>query len=87
MSERVDDVTCREIVEAITDYLEGAMNPDDRERFERHLGACAGCTRALEQFRATIEVTGRLTEDRVDATQRAASLQLFTRWRSDDSGG
>jgi hypothetical protein len=63
------------------------MSPEDHERFERHLDECVGCTRALEQFRATIEVTGRLTEDRVDAAQRANLLRVFTRWRSGGPGG
>jgi anti-sigma factor RsiW len=83
MSEVTDDLSCREIVEVVTDYLEGAMSSGDRLRFERHLDGCAGCTRALEQFRATIRVTGRLTEDRVDDAQRAAMREVFARWRSE----
>lgn len=75
-----DDLTCREVVEVITDYLEGAMGDHDRARFERHLEECTGCTAVLSQFRATIEATGMLTESAVTADQREAMREVFRRW-------
>jgi anti-sigma factor RsiW len=81
MSEPADDFSCRELVEVVTEYLDDAMSPADRARFERHLQECAGCTTIVEQFRATIEVTGRLTEDHVSDEQREAMRDVFRRWR------
>lgn len=81
-----DDLTCREVVEVITDYLEGAMVNPDRARFERHLEECTGCTAVLAQFRATIEATGLLTESEVSADQREAMREVFRRWRAEDPG-
>ncbi|HEY5904753.1 MAG TPA: zf-HC2 domain-containing protein [Actinomycetota bacterium] len=78
-----DDLTCRELVEVITDFVEGAMSDADRARFERHLGECAGCTAVMSQFRTTIEVTGRLTEGQVSEAQRDAMREVFRRWRDD----
>jgi anti-sigma factor RsiW len=56
-----DDYRCQEFVEAVTDYLEGAMPAADRARFDRHLARCDGCDTYLEQIRRTVELTGRLT--------------------------
>jgi anti-sigma factor RsiW len=82
MTETADDLTCRELVEVLTDYLEGSMSVADRARFERHVGDCTGCTNVLEQFRVTIELTGRLTEEQVSEEQRQAMREVFRRWRS-----
>ncbi len=82
MSDPVDDdLTCRELVEVITDYFEGVMSDADHARLERHLSDCAGCQAVVSQFRTTIEVTGRLTEDQVSDEQRAAMRDVFRRWR------
>ena len=53
-------MTCRELVALVTDYLEGALDPDDRARLERHLDACTGCHAYLGQMRATIWALGHL---------------------------
>lgn len=81
-----DDLACRELVEVITEYFDGAMSDVDRARFERHLAGCSGCQAVLSQFRTTIEVTGRLTEDQVSEEQRAAMRDVFRRWREAPSG-
>lgn len=80
-----DDLPCRELVEVITDYLEGAMSDVDRARLERHLAGCSGCQAVLSQFRTTIEITGRLTEEQVSAEQRSAMRDVFRRWREGES--
>ena len=46
-----DPLTCRELVELITDYLEGAMPPDERARFEAHVAECDGCEAYVRQMR------------------------------------
>lgn len=77
------DFTCRELVELLTDYIDGALEPSEQARLDTHLRDCDGCANALEQFRATIEVTGRLTEAQVAAPGREAVRQAFRRWRAD----
>jgi anti-sigma factor RsiW len=78
MSER--GLTCHEVVEIITDYLEGVLAPADRRRVEDHLSGCDGCTAYLEQMRETIRLTGRLTEEQVPADQRDRLLVAFRTW-------
>jgi anti-sigma factor RsiW len=52
---RPDPATCAGVVELVTEYLEDALDPDIRARFEAHLDDCEGCEVYLEQMRATIE--------------------------------
>jgi anti-sigma factor RsiW len=74
------DLTCKELVELVTGYLEGTLRPRTRRRFDRHLAACDGCTRYLAQMRHTIRATGALTEDRVTDEQRTVLLAAFRGW-------
>jgi len=74
-------LTCRELVDLVTDYLEGALPPSDRARFDEHLAACEGCTAYLDQMRRTLVLVGGLTEGSVSAAAREALLRAFGDWR------
>jgi len=74
------ELTCREMVELMTAYLEDALSAEDRARFESHLSGCDGCTNYLEQMRETIRLTGRITEDQLDPVQRDTLLAAFRGW-------
>ena len=76
-----EDLTCAELVELVTDYLEGAMAARDRERFEEHVVYCGGCATYLDQMRRTIELTGRLTEDDLSPEATDALLASFRTWK------
>ena len=80
MSER--ELSCKEVVEIVNDYLEGAMSSHDRERFDEHLSICDGCTNFLEQMRETIRLTGMLGEEQVPVAQRERLRQAFRDWKS-----
>ena len=56
-----EELSCQELVELVTDYLEGALPAELHDRFERHIAHCSGCQAYLEQMRATIRATGALT--------------------------
>ena len=75
-----DELACQELVEIVSDYLEGALPEADRERFDAHLEICEGCRRYLDQMRTTIRVVGTLTEDDLDPRARDQLLQLFREW-------
>ena len=74
------ELTCREIVELVTAYLEDALDAADRERFEEHLVFCDGCGNYLEQMRETVRLTGRVTEE-IPAELEARLLEAFRGWR------
>jgi anti-sigma factor RsiW len=75
-----DELVCQELVEIVSDYLEGALPEADRERFEAHLEICEGCRRYLDQMRTTIRVVGTLTADDLDLGAREQLMQLFREW-------
>jgi len=77
------DITCRQAVGLMTDYLDGALGPDDRALVEAHLGECEGCAEHLRQIRITVAVTGRIGEDDLDARARADLMDIYRRWQRD----
>jgi anti-sigma factor RsiW len=76
------ELTCKELVELITGYLEGTLRGRRRRLFESHLAACDGCTRYLAQMEMTIRVTGTLTEEQVTHEQRSVLLAAFRDWKA-----
>jgi anti-sigma factor RsiW len=75
------DIACQEIVELVTDYLEGAMPARLRRRFEAHLGRCPGCETYLEQMRQAIALTGALREEDVAPEVMDRLLATFRGWQ------
>jgi predicted anti-sigma-YlaC factor YlaD len=75
------DLTCREVVELVTDYLEGALTPRERIDFERHLVRCSSCRDYLDHMRTTIELTGRPDEAEPPSPLREQLLEAFRDWK------
>jgi anti-sigma factor RsiW len=74
-------MTCQELVELVTDYLEGALPVEDIARIEEHLAACPGCETYLEQVRATIAVM-RASGDVVEPSVVSPLLDAFRDWHA-----
>jgi anti-sigma factor RsiW len=74
-------LTCHEVIELLSDYVDGALSAEDRRRVDEHLALCDGCTTYLEQLRETIRLSGRVTEDQVPNEEKAALLAAFRDWR------
>lgn len=70
-----NDLTCQELV---TEYVEGALPPGKRVRFEQHLAVCPGCATYMKQMRQTIRAAGRLTEESLESDTRE---QLLRNWK------
>lgn len=73
-------LTCSELVELVTEYFDGALSRRDRRRFEAHIAACGGCQRHLEQLRATIDLSGRISEDDLAPETQDELLEAFRGW-------
>jgi anti-sigma factor RsiW len=76
----IREITCRELVELVTEYLDGAMSVTDRLLFEQHVVMCGGCATYLEQMRETIARAGELREDDIPAPALDALLGAFRDW-------
>lgn len=77
----VPHLTCREVVELVTDYLEGRLAPDDRTELELHLGTCDPCVTYVEQLRGVVRAAGRIEEEDLPADVRAGLLDAFRGWK------
>ncbi|MGD0701344.1 MAG: anti-sigma factor [Trebonia sp.] len=79
---RLPDLVCQQVVELVTDYLEGALSAADRRRFEGHLEGCPHCTEYLAQMRETIRLAGRLTPEDLTPDMRTDLTDLYRLWRA-----
>jgi anti-sigma factor RsiW len=74
-------MTCRQVVELMTDYLEGRLPAADRARFEDHIAGCDGCRAYLAQLRTTRDVLGRIADEPMPATVERELIEAFRNWR------
>jgi predicted anti-sigma-YlaC factor YlaD len=79
------EMTCKELVELVTDYLEGVLASSEYDRFEQHLENCRGCRAYVDQIRATVRLAGTLSEDNIPSDAKDGLLQLFRNWKSESS--
>ena len=77
-----EELTCAELVELVTDYLEDGLDTRDRERFEEHLMFCDGCDNYFEQIRRTVAVSGRLREEDLPGVLEERLLAAFRGWKT-----
>ena len=77
-----EHLSCQELVELVTAYLEGALPELDRARFEEHIGTCDGCGRYVDQMRATIRVTGTLRASDISPEAERKLLDAFRDWKA-----
>jgi anti-sigma factor RsiW len=79
------DLVCQQVVELVTDYLEGRLSRAARRRFDAHLAGCPHCTEYLAQMRATISLTGRLTPEDLTPRMREDLEEVYRRWQSEQN--
>ena len=78
-----DEIVCRELVELVTPYLEGALSASDRVAIERHLAECGGCRIYLEQMRQTIHALGHIPHEPLSDGTRNHVLAIFRAWKAE----
>jgi anti-sigma factor RsiW len=74
-------LSCQELIELVTDYVERMLSPADRARFESHLGVCADCHQYLDQMRQTILLVGALAEQDIPEEAKERLLYAFRSWK------
>lgn len=72
---------CIELVELITDYIESALPPHDRERFEAHLRECPYCVAYVSQMRATLGALGKIPVESISEPAKQRLLTAFRDWK------
>ena len=85
------ELACRELVELVTDYLDGALPPAERNRLEAHLFGCPACVAHVDQLRQLLQVARglgrRLDEGALSPETRAALLAAFRGYRRSGRNG
>jgi anti-sigma factor RsiW len=76
-----EDLACKEVVELVTDYLEGALSAEDALDFERHLVYCGWCRNYLAQMRAAIELTAGTPVEATPSLLRQQLIAAFRDWK------
>jgi anti-sigma factor RsiW len=79
---QIEPLACQELVELVTDYLEGRLSNADRDRFDAHIARCDACTAYLEQMRLTLATLGRIPEESISVQAREELLVAFREWRA-----
>jgi anti-sigma factor RsiW len=74
------ELSCQQLVELVTDYLEGGLSPVDRERFDEHIAVCPRCRAHLRQMRDTLRLLGTLPEETLSVTATDDLLRAFREW-------
>jgi anti-sigma factor RsiW len=74
-------MNCRQVVELMTDYIEGMLAPAERARFEEHIAGCDGCTAYLDQMRITRRIVGRLADVPMPQSVERELVEAFRSWR------
>ena len=82
MSAEFEQLSCQELVELVTEYLEGALPAEERARFDAHLAECPGCDRYVEQMRTTIAVSGRVPAPELSPEVEERLVEAFRGWRA-----
>lgn len=81
-----DDLSCKELVELVTDFFEDRLAPSVRARFEMHLSYCASCRVYLAQMRETARLAGRLSEETLPPGSKEDLVRAFRGWKRQRGG-
>jgi anti-sigma factor (TIGR02949 family) len=76
-----NELSCQELVELVTEYLEGTLPAHERVRFEDHLATCPGCDNYLDQMTRTIQIVGTLKEETIPDEAKEQLLLAFRAWK------
>ena len=76
-----DELSCQQVMELITDYLENALLPEMRKLLEEHVAECPDCENYFEQMQLTIDMLHQVARESVFPATKQELLQLFRDWK------
>ena len=81
MAESADHLSCQEVVELVTEYLDESLPAEDASLFEQHLNFCEGCVWYVDQLRTTVETVGEMREEQITPEAKELLMGAFRDWR------
>lgn len=82
-----DELSCQQVVELATDYLENSLLPEMRKRLEEHVAECPGCENYIEQMQLTIDMLHQIARASVFPKTKQELFQLFRDWKKGSDFG
>jgi anti-sigma factor RsiW len=82
MTESHDHITCQEVVELVTGYLEGALSTEETDLFEQHINFCDGCDWYVDEMRTTVATVGKIEEEDIPDEIREKLMTAFRDWKA-----
>ncbi len=80
---RPEEIPCQQVVELISDYLEGALPGRERRRLEYHLSGCPHCSAYLAQMQETLRLTGQLVPEDLSPEMEREFADVYRKWRAE----
>ena len=79
------ELSCKELVDLVADYLEETISEEARQQFEQHLGECGYCSTYVQQMHLTVKLTHQLAEPETEVQKPAPDelMTLFRKWKQD----
>ena len=76
------DITCKQLVDLVADYMEEAISDESRAQFEQHLAECGYCSAYMQQMNFTVKLTKQLTDDEIKPAPKEL-LDVFRKWKDE----
>ena len=73
-------ITCRQLIDFIVEYVDGALEETEKQEFERHLGTCPSCRNYLESYRTTMSLAKvSITDEPLDDVPEELVERILSR--------
>ena len=82
MAESHDHLSCQEVVELVTEYLDGALIGERASLFEQHINFCDGCIWYVDQIRTTVDAVGEVREEDISPEAKDRLMTAFRDWKA-----
>jgi len=79
-------MACIDVVDLVTEWMEGALDEDHRGELEEHLVVCPDCTEFVRQLRLTQQSLANLRATALASVVRDRLLEEFARWTDQRQG-
>lgn len=77
------EISCKELVDLVADYMDEAISDDARAKFEQHLSECGYCSAYVQQMHLTVKLTNKLTEPEADQPAPDELMNIFRKWKQE----
>ena len=78
------ELSCKELVDLVTDYMDETIPDEARAKFEQHLSECGYCNAYVQQMHLTVKLTNTLSEPESPKPAPDELLNIFRKWKQEN---